>query len=279
MTQATTQQPDLYTPTIATVVRNEPMTATENLLQIELPDGAALGHQPGQFVEVSVMGVGEAPISISSSPTRPGGFELVVRRLGSVTTALHNMAVGAKLGIRGPFGTTFPTEEAKGKDLLFVGGGIGMVPLRSFIQYVLDNRDDYGRVMIFFGSRSPAERLFVEEMQGWAARDDVEFLETVDRGDEGWTGCTGVITTLYPKVEFDPATLLCTIVGPPIMYKFCIFECKSREIASDQIWVSLERRMKCGVGKCGHCQIGHLYVCQDGPVFRYSDIENLRGAL
>lgn len=280
MTQsATGSLKSLYAPAIATVTRNDPMTTTERIFEIEMPGGKPLGHQPGQFVEVSVFGIGEAPISISSSPTRGNRFELVVRRIGSVTTALHNLPVGAKIGIRGPFGTTFPVEEARGRDLLFVGGGIGMVPLRSFIQYVLDRRDDYGRVVVFFGARSPKERLFTDELADWDARDDVEFLETVDRGDETWKGNCGVITTLFPKVRLDPAKVLCTIVGPPVMYKFCIFEAHTMGLAAEHIFVSLERRMKCGVGKCGHCQIGHLYVCQDGPVFRYSDIQHLRGAI
>ena len=279
MTQSATQPTDLYVPTVATVVRNDAMTATERLFEIEMPAGRPLGHQPGQFVEVSVFGVGEAPISLSSSPTRPGGFELVVRRLGGVTTALHHLAVGEKVGIRGPFGTTFPAEEATGLDLLLIGGGIGMVPLRSFIQYVLDHRDDYGRVIIFFGARSPAERLFVDELADWTARDDVEFLETVDRGDDTWTGNVGVITTLFPHIDIDPEKTLCTVVGPPVMYKFVIFEASGKGIPSERTFLSLERRMKCGVGKCGHCQIGPLYVCQDGPVFRYSDIEHLKEAL
>jgi len=279
VTQSATQPADLYVPTIATVARNDPMTATERIFEIEMPGGRPLGHQPGQFVEVSVLGVGEAPISVSSSPTRSGGFELVVRRVGSVTTALHHLPVGAKVGIRGPFGTTFPAEEAEGRDLLLVGGGIGMVPLRSFIQYVLDHRRRYGRVIVFFGARSPAERLFLDELAEWDARDDVEFLETVDRGDHLWTGNVGVITTLFPRLEIDPAKVLCAIVGPPVMYKFVIFECASKGIPAQNIFLSLERRMKCGVGKCGHCQIGPLYVCQDGPVFRYSDIQHLKGAL
>jgi NAD(P)H-flavin reductase len=277
--QPVAEAPDLYVPTIATVVRNDPMTATERIFEIELPDGRPLGHMPGQFVEVSLFGVGEAPISISSSPTRPGGFELVVRRIGALTTALHHLPVGAKVGIRGPFGTTFPTEEGRGGDLLLVGGGIGMVPLRSFVQYVLDRREEYGRVIVLFGARSPAERLFTEEMAHWAARTDVEFFETVDRADPTWKGRVGVITTLFPQFELDPPRVIAAIVGPPVMYKFVLFECVSKGLEARQVFLSLERRMKCGVGKCGHCQIGPLYVCQDGPVFRYSDIAHLKEAL
>jgi sulfhydrogenase subunit gamma (sulfur reductase) len=276
VTQTASAPATLYTPTLATLVRSEPMAATERLFEFQMPDRRPFGHQPGQFVQVSVFGVGEAPFGLSSSPTRGPGFELVIRRMGGVTGALHALPVGAQVGVRGPLGTAFPIDEAKGKDVLFVGGGIGMVPLRGFIQYVLDRRDQYGRVIIFFGARSPAERLFTDELAQWGARKDVEFLETVDRPAEGWTGRTGVITTLFKQIKIDPARVLCAVCGPPVMYKFVIFEAGGLGIKPDQIFVSLERRMKCGVGKCGHCQLGPLYVCQDGPVFRFSDVQHLK---
>ena len=205
--------------------------------------------------------------------------EHVVRKVGRVTGALHRLTAGSQVGIRGPFGKGFPTDELKGKDVLFVGGGIGLVPLRSLINYVLDNREDYARVTILFGSRSPEERLFLNELAAWDSRDDVEFVETVDRGDDSWTGNVGVITTLFPKIEFDSAKTVCAIVGPPVMYKFVILELKERDVPNENMLISLERRMKCGVGKCGHCQIQDLYVCKDGPVFRYSDIQSHEEAL
>jgi len=269
----------IYLPEPATVVKVEQMTDTEKLFELKLNSGRELGHQPGQFIMISVMGIGEAPISVSSSPTRKGGFELVVRQVGRLTGALHRLTAGSHVGIRGPFGTNFPIEEAKGKDVLFVGGGIGLVPLRSFITYVLDNRDDYGRVTILFGSRNPAERLFRDELDEWTKRDDIEFLESVDRADDSWKGNVGVITTLFPKLEFEPDRTVCTIVGPPVMYKFVILELDEQKIAHDNIFLSLEKRMKCGVGKCGHCQIQDLYACEDGPVFRYSDISDYREAI
>jgi len=269
----------IYLPEPATIVKVEQMTATEKLFELKLNSGRELGHQPGQFIELSIMGIGEAPISVSSSPTKKGSFELVVRKVGRVTGALHRLTAGSQLGIRGPFGTGFPTDELKGKDVLFVGGGIGLVPLRSLINYVLDNRGDYARVTILFGSRSPEERLFLDELAAWGSRDDVEFLETVDRGDDSWTGNVGVITTLFTKIEFDSANTVCAIVGPPVMYKFVILELKERDVPNENILLSLERRMKCGVGKCGHCQIQDLYACKDGPVFRYSDIQDYEEAL
>ncbi len=221
-----------------------------------------------------MFGTGEAPISVSSSPTRTGSFELVVRKVGNVTGAMHNLAEGATVGIRGPFGTSVPVDEYKGKDMLIVAGGIGLVPVRSCINYILDNRQDFGRLMILFGSRSPKERLFTDELAAWSARDDVEFLETVDKGDDTWKGNVGVITTLFPKIDFDPDKTICVVVGPPIMYRFVIIEAKKKGLADERIVVSLERRMKCGVGKCGHCQINNLYCCQDGPVFNYSKVKD-----
>jgi len=264
----------LFLPELATIKTVKQLTATEMFFDIAFNSGKELGHQPGQFAEISVFGVGEAPISISSSPTKKGSFELCVRKCGNVTNALHTLKEGATVGIRGPFGTSFPVEETKGKDVLIVAGGIGLAPVRSYINYVLDNRADYGRLIILFGSRGPSERIYADELADWAKRDDVEFHETVDKGDENWKGNTGVITTLFPKIDIDPNNTYCTIVGPPIMYRFCLVEAEKKGLADDHIIVSLERRMKCGVGKCGHCQINNLYCCKDGPVFNYGEVKN-----
>ena len=269
----------LFLPELAEIVRVEELTATEKLFEIRFKNKRELGHLPGQFVEVSVFGIGEAPIFISSSPTRNGSFELVVRRVGNVTEALHRLQKGSIIGIRGPLGNGFPLTELKGRDILFVAGGIGLVPLRSLINYVLDNRDSYGRVIILFGARTPTERLFVNELALWEERRDVEFLETVDRSEWNWKGHIGVITTLFPHINVDPQKTYAVIVGPPVMYRFAILEAMGKGIPGERIIVSLERRMKCGVGKCGHCQIQNLYVCQDGPVFRYSEIEGLKEAI
>lgn len=269
----------IYLPALAEITRTEQLTKMEKLFEIRLKNGRELGHQPGQFVEVSLFGIGEAPISVSSSPTKKGSFELAVRSVGNVTKALHQMNPGAPLGIRGPFGKGFPVEEIKGKDILFVAGGIGLVPLRSLINYVLDKRSDFGRVIVFFGAKTPAEQLFLDELAKWRTSKEMEYLETVDRSDGSWKGNVGVITTLFPKVTLDPKNTVAVIVGPPIMYRFAILEAQVKGIPDDQIIVSLERRMKCGVGKCGHCQINDIYVCQEGPVFNYARIKNLKEAI
>jgi len=273
------EQTSIYLPSLAEIVRTEVLTKMEKLFEVKLPSGKELGHQPGQFVEVSILGVGEAPISVSSSPTKKGSFELAVRAVGNVTKALHNLDRGAYVGIRGPFGRGFPVEDMKGKDILFVAGGIGLIPLRSLINYVLDHRSGFGRVLVLFGAKNPAEQLFLDELAKWRASKEMEYWETVDRPDGQWKGNVGVITTLFPKITVDPKKTVAVIVGPPILYRFAILEAQVKGIPDDQIIVSLERRMKCGVGKCGHCQINHVYVCQDGPVFRYAKIKDLKEAI
>ena len=268
-----------YLPKWAEIFRIEDLTGTEKLFEMHLLSGEPLGHNPGQFVELSVMGIGEAPISVSSAPRQTNSFELAIRKVGNLTNAMHRLSVGDWVGIRGPFGTHFPVAETQGKDILFVAGGIGLVPLRSFIHFVLENRENYGEVTILFGARNPSERLFLDELDRWRNRTDVRYLETVDRPDPEWKGHVGVITTLFPQIDIDPSNTFCIIVGPPVMYRFAILEAKAKGIPDTQIFLSLERRMKCGLGKCGHCQINHIYVCQDGPVFRYTDIFDLEEAL
>ncbi|MGC8780301.1 MAG: FAD/NAD(P)-binding protein [Anaerolineae bacterium] len=270
----------IYVPSPAKIVKIEPMTALEKLFTIELPAGQSLGHEPGQFVEVSLFGIGEAPISITSSPSRSNGrFELCVRKVGDVTTALHNLPVGATIGVRGPFGHGFQMDQMRGKDILFAAGGLGLAPARSLINQVLDERGSFGRVIILYGAKNPSELLFRDELAAWAARKDVEFHLTVDRPDSTWTGNVGVITTLFKFVTVSPRNTVAVTVGPPIMYRFVLMELLSKGIPENQIWMSLERRMKCGVGKCGHCQINNLYCCQQGPAFTYAQVKGIEEAI
>ncbi|HXY75198.1 MAG TPA: FAD/NAD(P)-binding protein, partial [Dehalococcoidales bacterium] len=216
---------------------------------------------------------------VTTSQTRSGSFGFAVRNVGGVTNALHGIKEGDVIGIRGPFGTGFNTKAMEGKDILFIAGGIGLFPVRSLIQYVLDKRSDFGRAIVLFGARSSTERLFVNELEEWKNNKAMEFYETVDRGSLDWKGNVGVITTLIPKVQIDPKKTVAVVVGPPIMYRFVIVELKKKDLADENIILSLERRMKCGVGKCGHCQINGVYVCQDGPVFSLAQLRNLREAV
>jgi NAD(P)H-flavin reductase len=206
---------------------------------------------------------------------------MVVRRVGNVTAAMHAMKAGDTLGIRGPFGKGFPVDRYEGRDMIIVAGGIGLPPLRSLINTLIDpkQRKRFGRVIILYGARSPDLFIFDSERAEWEKRKDIEYRVTVDRPAPGWTGHVGVITTLVPDLVLDLPKTEAVIVGPPIMYKFAILALRSKGLRDEQIWVSLERKMKCGVGKCGHCQINNVYVCQEGPVFNYGKIKDLKEAI
>lgn len=261
------------------ILHAKQVTALEKYFEISLAGNESLDHEPGQFVMVSIPGIGEAPISVSSSPIRRSSFDLVVRNVGSVTNALHKMDKGDEVGIRGPFGRGFPTQVLGGNDLLFVAGGLGIVPLRSLINFVIHNRRDFGKVNILLGCKTPKEMLFGDEVEKWQKRLDVSFNCTVDKSDPDWKGNVGLITSLILGVTLDPVRTFAVVVGPPIMYKFVIKELLKKDIPERQILLSLERHMKCGVGKCGHCQIEEYYCCQDGPVFTYEEIKGKHEAL
>jgi NAD(P)H-flavin reductase len=268
----------LFTPRLAQIVRKEQFTAKETFYEFRFRDGGELGHDPGQFAEVGIFGYGEAPISISSSPTRGPNFQMCVRTVGDVTSALAGLPVGSPVGIRGPFGRGFDLDALRGHDVLFVAGGLGLVPLRSLIVNVLDERPDFRRVILLYGARNPTEVLYRDEVEQWKGRADLEFFQTVDVADESWTGNVGVITTLFKHITLDRLNTIPVVVGPPIMFKFVVKEVLRKGIPEDRIMLSLERRMKCGVGKCGHCQINGVYVCQKGPVFSYAELKRLEEA-
>ncbi|MFB3919661.1 MAG: FAD/NAD(P)-binding protein [Candidatus Velamenicoccus archaeovorus] len=266
-----------YKPVKAKIVKTNKYTEFEKLFRIELDGKKDLEHVPGQFVQVSLFGVGEAPISVCSSPTEKGYFDLTVRRVGGLTTAMHKLETGSVLGIRGPFGKGFPLDAMRGNDILIVAGGLGIVPLRSLIHYILDQRKDFGDVQILLGCKTPKDMLFGEEVEAWQKRADIKFNCTVDRADPDWKGNVGLITSLIPGASIEPKKTYAVVVGPPIMYKFVIVELLKKEIPGHQIIVSLERKMKCGLGKCGHCQIRGVYVCQSGPVFTYDELRQMEG--
>ena len=270
---ATAESP--YVPKMARVVAADQMTETERFFRLEM-EGRPLVYEPGQFVGVTVFGVGESPISICSSPTQGEQIELTVRNIGLVTNALKGFEAGDRLGIRGPFGNGFDYGAMKGQDVLFVAGGLGLAPTRSLIRYVLDTRDDFGKVTILVGARQPDLLLFRDELVQWTERNDVETHVTVDRGDAQWQGEVGVITRLFRKIEIDASRTYAVIVGPPVMFKFTVLEVLASGVPEHRIICSLERHMKCGIGKCGHCQIRGVYVCRDGPVFTYEQVKGLR---
>lgn len=269
-----------YVPKPATLVAKSPLAEAVTLYTFRMDDGRSLAHNPGQFILLSIFGIGEAPFSISSPPNKNSHtFELAVRRTGTVTQALDRLAVGGKVGVRGPYGTSFPVHTFVGKDTLIIAGGLGYIPLRSLLHYQLRHRDEFGRIIVLVGTRDPQSRIFREQLAELAKRPDMYVHETVDVGDPSWKGNVGVITTLLPKVRFDPLNTYVAMVGPPIMYRFVIEECRKLGIDSERIFVSLERKMKCGLGKCGHCQINGLNACVDGPVFCYTTLETLEEAI
>lgn len=266
-----------YKPMKGKLLEARMLTDKEKFFRIELEGKIDLSHEPGQFVMVSIFGAGEAPISICSSPTDKGYFDLTVRNVGAFTNALHKLEKGDIIGIRGPFGKGFPIDSMFGYDLVIIAGGLGIVPLRSLIRYVTDNKKDFGHVRILLGCKTSKEFLFKEETKEWMKRSEIKLNCTVDKGDPEWTGNVGVITTLIPDTEINPARTYAVVVGPPIMYRFVIAELLKKNIPNHQIIVSLERRMRCGLGKCGHCQIEGVYVCQSGPVFTYAQLKDFKG--
>jgi NAD(P)H-flavin reductase len=269
---------NLFLPREARILQTRRPTASEKHFTLQLADGARLDYVPGQILEVGVMGYGEIPIGLASSPTRTGTFDIVVRTVGRVSTAINEKEVGDSLWIRGPLGHGFDLDSLRGHDVLIVAGGIGLCPTRSLIQYIEDRRDEFGRFLLFYGARDPLQLLFTEDRLQWRASGDVEYFETVDRADVTWTGNVGVITPLFKKVQLSPETRV-VICGPPIMFEFVIKELDRLGIVRENIFVDLERRMKCGVGKCGHCQINDKYCCIDGPVFTFSEIQELEEAI
>ncbi len=270
-----------FQPEPARIVRTYPLTDDVKFFQIRIADmekALSFQYQTGQFAMISVLGAGEAPFSISSTPSRPGLLEFCIRKAGTVTNALFQMKENDLIGLRGPYGNTFPVKKMNGKDIMIVMGGLGAAPLRSVLLYLLDNRNQFGRVMLLHGAKRPAEMLLREEFFSLKEREDLECYLTVDKDDTGeWPGDVGLVTQLFKKLgPINPEGTFSLVCGPPIMYKFVLAEILKLNIPKDQILMTLERRMKCGVGKCGHCAIDYIYTCLDGPVFTYWDVLHMR---
>jgi NAD(P)H-flavin reductase len=237
---------------------------------------AGFDYRPGQFLMLSVPGTGEAPISISSSPSRPGILEMCVRRVGRVTNALYRMKPNDVVGLRGPYGNGFPVEKMAGDDLLIVAGGLGMAPLRSLLWYALDNRDEFKDVTLMYGVKSPPQMLFREELASLVDRADMKCLLTVDRDPSGtWPYHIALLPRMFDYAAITPETTYAAVCGPPVVYKFVLKRLLELGFSKDRILMSLERRMKCGVGKCNHCTVGYKLTCLHGPIFTYWDAMNL----
>jgi len=262
----------LTTPMVVSARRQE----TTDTFTIDLAPPGGFPFQPGEFTMLYVYGVGEVPISISGDPARPEVLTHTIRSAGKVTQALARLKPGDTVGVRGPYGHGWPMEAARGRDVVLVGGGIGLAPLRPALTHIINNRTDYGLVSMAIGFRRPEEMLFVDEIREWRQHFDLDIEITVDAADDTWRGSVGVVTRLIPMLEFgdDAVAMVC---GPGVMMMFSARTLRDRDFDPDNIYVSLERNMKCGVGLCGHCQYGPLFVCTDGPVKRFSEVERLFG--
>jgi len=265
-----------YLPELATIQRVKPETYDTTTFTLRLDDPqarAAFHHRPGQFIELSVFGIGEAPFCIASSAHGRDTFDISVRKVGRVTAALHDMREGGQVGIRGPLGNWFPFEEVEGKHILFVGGGIGLFPLRPQIQEVCRARDRFASITVLYGARTPRDLVYRDELEQWRHQEGMVCLLTVDVGEDGWTGRVGVVGSLLPEVRFDVSRGVAFVCGPPIMIRFVTQDLLNMGFAEDAIITTLERHMRCGIGKCNHCMIGDKWVCKDGPVFTYRQMK------
>lgn len=230
---------------------------------------------PGQFNMLYVFGVGEVPISISGNPEEASPLIHTTRVVGTVTRAMGKLKAGDVLGVRGPYGSGWPVDVAKGRDVVIVAGGLGLAPLRPLIYHLLAHRSDYGEIALLYGTRTPQDRLFRPQLRSWGARRDLQAHVTVDRAVGRWRGNVGVVTKLIAHAPFDPSNTVAYVCGPEVMMRFTLQELQRRGVPQERIHLSLERNMKCAIGFCGHCQYGPTFVCKDGPVFRYDQVKSL----
>ena len=235
--------------------------------------GAGFNFAPGQFNMLYALGVGEVTISISGDPGRGDNLVHTVRAVGNVTRAICRAQPGEMLGVRGPFGTSWPVAAAQGSDLVLIAGGLGLAPLRPAIYYLLAQRAAYGNLELIYGARTPKDLLYRRELERWRGRFDLRVHVTVDAADSGWRGNVGVVTNIIGRARFDPAHTVALICGPGVMMRFCVLELLNHGVQAENIYLSMERNMKCGLGLCGHCQLGPFFICRDGPVFPYDRLK------
>lgn len=271
-----------YLPIPMVVKKSEIETSDRMLRTIELrfvrdEDEKAFDFIPGQFCELSIFGKGEAPFGIASSPTEKGSLKFTINKAGMVTTALHQVEEGMELGIRGPFGNGYPIHLFEGKNVLVIGGGFAFTTLRSLIIYLLhpENRSRVKEITVIYGARLPGLLLYKEELAEWTRRNDITLVSTVDAGEKDWKGTVGLVPNVLENVAPSSENTYAVICGPPVMIKFTFPKLEALRFPDERIYTSLEKRMKCGIGKCGRCNIGHLYVCKDGPVFSYEQLAKL----
>jgi len=257
------------------VQRTRRETVDVSTLWLEPVEDAIKRFAPGQFNMLYAFGVGEAPISICGGFAPPGGLMHTIRGVGPVSTALRRAKRGDVLGVRGPFGRGWPIDDARGRDVVIVAGGIGLAPLRPAVEQLLAQRQRYGHIILLYGGRTPHDLLYQRELHHWRSRFDLEVEITVDAAGAGWRGYVGVVTTLIPRALFDPSEAIAFVCGPEVMMRFTVAELRDHGVSPESIYISMERNMKCAVGFCGHCQFGPTFICKDGPVFRYDQVAPL----
>lgn len=271
-----------YLPQVATILETVQETPTIKTFRVRFDDKEAMdsfSFQPGQVGQLSVFGVGESTFVINSPPTRMDYLQFSVMRTGEVTTRLHGLAAGDKIGVRAPLGNHFPYEKMKGKNIVFVGGGIGMAPLRTLLLFMLDNRKDYGDITLLYGARTPNDMAFKDDLPGWLSDKGMHTTLTVDVASAGWEHKVGLIPSILKEINPSAENTVAVTCGPPIMIKFTLLALKELNFADESIYTTLERRMKCGVGICGRCNIGTSYVCVDGPVYTNAQLKSLPGEM
>jgi len=274
--------PNPYIPYITKVKSIVTENKINDIKTIELEfknekDYKKFDYIPGQFAEISLIGKGECPIGIASSPTEKGTIKFTIKKMGTVTSGFHNCEKGDIVGVRGPCGNGWPVEEMKGKNIVVIGGGFAFSTLRSLIIYLLDekNRKDYGDITVIYGNRDPGEVLYQDILDEWKKRDDIKVVLTIDREAEGWSEEVGFVAPIVKKVGPSSDNAVAVICGPPIMIKTTIAVMEELNWKDEQILNSLEMRMKCGIGKCGRCNIGNKFVCVDGPVFSLAELKKM----
>lgn len=261
-----------YRAEILSIQPEAPLVSTFWLRFLDQELRTSFQFKPGQFNMLSIPGVGEAAISISSDPNDHQRVGHTVRFVGNVTNSISRLTVGDVLGVRGPFGTSWPLDDHLGKDIYIAAGGIGLPPLRPILYQVMAQRSSFGRVVVIYGARTPDDLQFTQEYKAWEEA-GIELIITVDRGDEKWNGLVGVVPLMFYRLRMDPRKSIVYTCGPEIMIRFVIFEALARRISPNHIYVSMERNMRCGLGLCGHCQLGPYFVCKDGPVFTYEQLQ------
>ena len=262
-----------YIPKLARLVKVKKEAPDVKTFRFKFVEKSKFNFVPGQILMVTVFGIGEATFGIVPTEKKDE-YEFTVKKMGTVTSALFKLKKGDVIGIRGPFGNGYPVKELKGKSILLVAGGVGFPPIKSLLLYLLKNRKVYGRIELYYGAKTPEDLVYKKELKEWSKRKDLKVRVTVDRATEGWKGHVGVVTTILEDVEVDENTLA-FMCGPSIMMKFVTLKLKERGLSEDRIYASMERLMECGVGACAHCNIGNVYVCKDGPVFRVDKLFKL----